>query len=232
MALPSGGFCPIDSHSDQMWKSGRLNRNHLTFDVASVQQGGDCRIGRHGLGQDQLSATGILQGTHGLPGGRAEIIKLIVKRGGEGPPRGDVNPKRGVGALVWLVATATPPDREIAVRIASSALLNGHEHALANRLDHGCATGAGWRRPGAECIVDDAEEAGNVSQVVVERIEEARGSSAVTMRVTIETVASWPGARTSPGKSSRKSDIDVARAAVNASPRVAVRSTRITSSRG
>ena len=52
------------------------------------------------------------------------------------------------------------------------------------------------------------------------------------MRVTIETVASWPGARTSPGNSSRKSDIDVARAAVNASPRVAVRSTRITSSRG
>ena len=50
-------------------------------------------------------------------------------------------------------------------------------------------------------------------------------------RVTLETVASRPGARTSPGNSSRKSGSDAARAAVSASFRGAVRSTRIKSSR-
>ena len=69
----------------------------------------------------------------------------------------------------------------------------------------------------------DHAEGASVPQVLVEcvgRVDRVR----VQAGSTVETVASWPGARISPGNSSRNSAIDAARAAVKASLRDAVRS--------
>ena len=100
----------VDSHSDQVRMPDDICRNHLTFDVASIEQGGDPGIGRHRLGQDQLAAAGILQGTHGLPGRRTEIIELVVERGGQGRPPVNADPKteRRVPPAPWQ---AESPDR-------------------------------------------------------------------------------------------------------------------------
>ena len=101
----------VDPHADQMRMPGEIGRNHFAFDVACIEQGRDRGIGRHGLGQNQLAAAGILQCTHGLPGRRTEIIELIVERRGQG--RAPVNADPKAERVCRLTrAQAEAPDRE------------------------------------------------------------------------------------------------------------------------
>ena len=156
----------FDPHPDQVRMARETSRNHFSFDVARIQQGGDRRIGRHGLGQNQVAGAGVFQSTHGLACGRPEVIEMIVEvaarvvprwmptRGQRGSPAAPSCQSRTRSRAVRTAASTSSNDASTPSPIVLTTRSSRFADGVAQLLD---------------VLVDDAEGAG-VSQVVIERI--------------------------------------------------------------
>jgi hypothetical protein len=87
------GVNRLQPHANDMGMAGQIGRDDFALDLARAEQRRDFRICGHSPGQDQLRPTGILQDGGGLPGRRAEIVELIVERGGQRRASMNANPK-------------------------------------------------------------------------------------------------------------------------------------------